>query len=117
MTYTFIDNGGIEDVSQKRNAKPKRPWSSGKIVEKGLYRSLKTFDGCFNPRKMRGSDNWSTHSWAIAIDLDAPWNRFGQTSFQMSEEVAQCFEEEGFIWGGRWYHRPDAMHFQYCALR
>jgi hypothetical protein len=69
----------------------------GKIVEKGLHRSLKTFDGCFNPRKMRGSDNWSTHSWAIAIDLDAPWNRFGQTSFQMSEEVAQCFEEEGFI--------------------
>jgi hypothetical protein len=89
----------------------------GKIVGKGLHRSLKTFDGCFNPRKMRGSGSWSTHSWAIAIDLDAPWNRFGQTSFQMSEEVAQCFEDEGFIWGGRWHLRPDAMHFQYCTLR
>lgn len=89
----------------------------GKIVERDLHTFLKTFDGCFNPRYMRGSGSWSTHSWAIAIDLDAPWNRFGQASFQMSEEVAQCFEEEGFIWGGRWRHRPDAMHFQYCTLR
>ena len=89
----------------------------GKIVEKGLHASLRTFDGCFNPRRMRGSDSWSTHSWAIAIDIDAPWNRFGQTSFEMSEEVAQCFEEEGFIWGGRWHRKPDAMHFQYCTLR
>ncbi len=96
---------------------PRFQASFGKIVEKGLHRSLKTFDGCFNPRYMRGSGSWSTHSWAIAIDLDEPWNRFGQTSFQMSEEVAQCFEEEGFIWGGRWHHRPDAMHFQYCTLR
>jgi hypothetical protein len=31
LGHTFIDNGGIEDVSQKRNAKPKRPLSSGKI--------------------------------------------------------------------------------------
>ena len=89
----------------------------GKLAERGLSKTLKTFDGCFNPRNMRGSDNWSTHSWAIAIDLDAPWNRFGQTSFQMSEQIAQCFEEEGFIWGGRWHLRPDAMHFQYCSAR
>jgi len=89
----------------------------GKLVEKDLHKLLKTFDGCFNPRHMRGSGSWSTHSWAIAIDVDAPWNRFGQTSFQMSEEVAQCFEEEGFIWGGRWHRRPDAMHFQYCTVR
>jgi hypothetical protein len=89
----------------------------GKIVQKKLHTSLKTFDGCFNPRRMRGSGSWSTHAWAIAIDLDAPWNRFGQTSFQMSEEVAKCFEDEGFIWGGRWHRRPDAMHFQYCTLR
>jgi hypothetical protein len=89
----------------------------GKLVERNLQASLKTFDGCFNPRFMRGSDTWSTHAWAIAIDLDAPWNRFGQTTFQMSEEVAQCFEEEGFIWGGRWQGRPDAMHFQYCTVR
>jgi hypothetical protein len=89
----------------------------GKIVERNLHASLKTFDGCFSPRFMRGSDTWSTHSWAIAIDLDARWNRFGQTTFQMSEEVAQCFEQEGFIWGGRWQGRPDAMHFQYCTVR
>ncbi len=89
----------------------------GKIVEKNLYTSLKTFDGCFNIRNMRGSGNWSTHAWGIAIDLDAPWNPFGQTSFGMREEVVQCFEDEGFVWGGRWRPRPDAMHFQYCTGR
>lgn len=89
----------------------------GKVVDRGLHGTLRTFDGCFNPRQIRGGDSWSTHSWGIAIDIDAPWNRFGQTLFEMSQEVAQCFEEEGFIWGGRWQHRPDAMHFQYCTLR
>lgn len=86
------------------------------IVKRGLARQLKTYDGCHNVRYMRGAGQWSTHSWAISIDLDAPWNRFGQENFAMSQEVARCFEENGFVWGGRW-NRPDAMHFQYCTLR
>ena len=100
-----------------RLAAPKFQAAFGKVVESNLHGSLRTFDGCFNPRHMRGSDRWSTHSWGIAIDIDAPWNRFGQASFEMSEDLAQCFEEEGFIWGGRWQRRPDAMHFQYCTVR
>jgi len=31
LGHQFIDNGGIKDVSKKRNAKPERPLSSGKI--------------------------------------------------------------------------------------
>lgn len=88
-----------------------------KLVARGLHTRLRTFDGCFYPRRVRGGSSWSTHSWAVAVDLDAPWNRFGQTAFGMDEEVAACFEEEGFIWGGRWSGRPDAMHFQYCTVR
>ncbi len=88
----------------------------GLLVKRGLAGQLRTYDGCYNVRYMRGAGQWSTHSWGIAIDLDAPWNRFGQENFEMSQDVARCFEENGFIWGGRW-NRPDAMHFQYCALR
>ncbi len=87
-----------------------------RVVERGLASNLRTYDGCFSVRYMRGAGQWSTHSWGIAIDLDAQWNRFGQRNFAMDEELARCFEEEGFVWGGRW-NRPDAMHFQYCSLR
>ncbi|MGB8656875.1 MAG: peptidoglycan-binding protein [Candidatus Zixiibacteriota bacterium] len=96
----------------------------GNLVTRGLAGELKTFDGCFSPRLKRGiapssgagAEDWSTHSWAIAVDLNAPWNAFGQTSFEMSKEFARCFNDAGFVWGGDWSY-PDAMHFQYCTVR
>ncbi|MEW6326879.1 MAG: M15 family metallopeptidase [Thermodesulfobacteriota bacterium] len=69
---------------------------------------------CFLKEIVRAA--WSVHSWAIAIDVNAAWNAFGQRDFEMSEEFAACFEEVGFVWGGRW-SKPDAMHFQYCLDR
>jgi len=94
------------------------------LVARGFAGQLKTFDGCYNPRLKRGSstsltaggDTWSTHSWGIAIDLNAPWNAFGQKKFEMTQEFAQCFRDVGFVWGGDWSY-PDAMHFQYCTVR
>ena len=47
-----------------------------KIVELGID----LFGGCFNYRKMRGGSAWSTHSWAIAIDLDPARNKLKETS-------------------------------------
>ncbi len=99
-----------------RLAAPRFQAAFRRLVHRGLAGELKTYDGCFNVRYMRGAGQWSTHSWGIAIDLDARWNRFGQHNFAMKEEVARCFEEEGFVWGGRW-NRPDAMHFQFCTVR
>lgn len=86
------------------------------VVSRGFAGQLKTFDGCYNPRLKRGGNSWSTHSWGIAIDLNAPWNAFGQRNFQMTQELAQCFRDVGFVWGGDWSY-PDAMHFQYCTVR
>ena len=87
------------------------------VVEQGLSEQIKTFDGCYNPRMIRGGKEWSTHSWGNSIDLNATWNRFGQKNFEMSEELAKCFEEAGLVWGGRWTNFPDAMHFQYVTIR
>jgi len=43
-----------------------------KIKELGLDR----FNGCFNNRLMRGSaSKWSTHSWAISLDMYASKNK------------------------------------------
>ena len=98
---------------------PKFKAALEKVVERKLANRLKTFDGCIAdpPRQMRGGSAWSMHSWGIAIDLNASLNAMGNQNFEMSEEVARCFEEEGFVWGGRWKGRfTDAMHFQYATV-
>jgi len=70
---------------------PKFQTAFRNIVARGLAGQLKTFDGCYGPRLKRGGNTWSTHSWGIAIDLNTPWNAFGQTNFEMTKEFAQCF--------------------------
>tara|TARA_R110000772_G_scaffold240754_4_gene353031 strand:- start:5872 stop:6333 length:462 start_codon:yes stop_codon:yes gene_type:complete len=47
-----------------------------KIVELGID----LFAGCFNYRQMRGGDDYSTHSWGIAIDLDSARNKLRETA-------------------------------------
>ena len=89
--------------------------------------------GCFNPRKMRFDADapWSTHTWAIAFDLndgknrafqrkaidpmpfDVGWDRFSD----LPQGVVAAFEGVGFTWGGRWGNGKrggycDPMHFQ-----
>lgn len=81
------------------------------IIERGLTQEVKTWDGCFNIRKIRGYKYaWSLHSWAVAVDINAAWNRLGKNP-QMSKELVACFTDAGFDWGGEW-RRPDGMHFQ-----
>ena len=82
------------------------------IVKSGLASELKTFDGCFNVRYMRGAKKLSTHSWAIAIDLNASTNRLGAEP-KIHMGIVSCFENEGFVWGGRW-KRKDGQHLQYA---
>lgn len=82
------------------------------IVAADLAHEILTFDGCYNVRYIRGRKKLSTHSWAIAIDLNAETNRLGATP-QMHEGVVACFENNGFTWGGR-FTRKDGQHFQYA---
>ncbi len=42
-----------------------------KIQELGID----LYGGCFNYRKMRGGNDWSRHSWGVAIDLDPERNQ------------------------------------------
>jgi hypothetical protein len=96
---------------------PKFQQAFKNVIDRGLAGQIKTFGGCLNKRKVRGGNEWSMHSWGIAIDINVQWNQFGQKNFQMSEELAKCFEDVGFVWGGRWTGWPDAMHFQYATVR
>jgi len=87
------------------------------IIERCLQSEVKTWDGCFNVRLIRGSsdpDDWSLHSWGIAIDINAAWNGLGKTP-QMSAALVKCFTDAGFDWGGTW-KRKDGMHFQLSTI-
>lgn len=85
------------------------------IIDRRLSHLVKTWDGCFNIRRMRGYRSWSLHSWGIAIDINAAWNGLGKEP-QMPMELVQCFFDADFEWGGFW-KRKDGMHFQLSYLR
>ena len=73
------------------------------------------FSGSFAVRPIRGSTAPSMHSYALAIDFNAPANPLGapesKTLFKPSSLVVKAFAEEKWIWGGNWVSRRDAMHF------
>ena len=84
------------------------------IINRNLVSQLKTWDGCFNIRKKRGSISQSLHSWGLVIDINAAWNGFGKPP-TMSKELVSCFTDAGFDWGGTW-KKPDGMHFQLSRI-
>jgi hypothetical protein len=90
-----------------------RVYGYAKIKELGID----LFGGCFNFRKMRAADDWSTHSWAIAIDLDPARNamntKVAKSQFSKPEykQMISIFKKHGFEWGGDLWGK-DCMHFQ-----
>lgn len=84
------------------------------IISGGFLNELRTWDGCFNIRTKRGGSTQSLHSWGIAVDINASWNKFGKKP-TMHTGIVKAFESAGFDWGGHW-DRPDGMHFQLSIL-
>ncbi len=84
------------------------------LIQRGFVNELKTWDGCFNIRKMRGLQSMSLHSWGIAIDVNAFENGLNATP-KLSSGFVKCFTDAGFDWGGTWT-RKDGMHFQLSKI-
>jgi len=82
------------------------------LISTGLYKEIKTWDGCFNIREKRGSKTISTHSWGIAVDMNAAWNKF-KGSVSWSNEFLEVWRKNGWICGADWSQKyKDGMHFQ-----
>jgi len=86
------------------------------LIDRGKVDELKTWDGCFSIRPIRGysKEVFSLHSWGLAVDVNAAENGLGRTP-QLSWDFVKCFTDAGFEWGGVW-ERRDGMHFQIARL-
>lgn len=101
------------------------------LIDTGCVEELRTWDGCFNVRVVRGyellyktykesgnvskaNELMSIHSWAVAIDVNAYENGLGKEP-KLSEEFVKCFKGAGFDWGGD-FSRKDGMHFQLAKI-
>jgi hypothetical protein len=83
------------------------------LKKRGLLSELKTFDGCFNIRDVRGVPGMiSTHAYGLAIDINAKENGLGKEP-KLSKDFVQCFTDAGWTWGGN-FKRKDGMHFEFA---
>lgn len=84
------------------------------LILRDKAKELVTFDGCFNIRRKRVGVTPSLHSWGLAVDVNAAWNRLGRKP-TLTPGFVQCWTDAGFEWGGTW-RIPDGMHFQLARL-
>ena len=87
--------------------------------------------GGYNWREIRSSSRMSYHSWGLAVDIQPKnpgnsaiywlWERSRNRDWMLvplnarwkpPDRVIEAFEQEGFIWGGKWA-MYDTMHFEY----
>lgn len=84
------------------------------LHDRGILSELKTFDGCYMVRDIRGvPGKVSAHAYAGAIDLNAKENRLGRPCV-LSDGFKQCFKDEGFTCGAD-FIRIDGMHMSWLG--
>lgn len=83
-------------------------------------KTLLKMDGGFAWRRIAGENRLSPHAFGIAFDISPGiatywrWSKLRPHPLQKSypTSIVAAFENEGFIWGGKW-HEYDLMHFEY----
>lgn len=95
-----------------------------------FVRSLGRVDG-YNWRRIAGTETLSVHSYGTAVDLilnrtggkqvywlwthnsgEKFYNMPYEKRFSPPEAFIKAFEEQGFVWGGKWLFY-DTIHFEY----
>jgi len=104
--------------------------ASGDSEVQAFIHSIASIEG-YNWREIADSPSRSNHSWGIAVDIlpknwgkkNIYWNWVSywndrwmliplERRWMPPEAVVDAFEDEGFIWGGKWL-LWDNMHFEY----
>lgn len=94
-----------------RDFKPLLQEAFRELELQGFHQEIKTCDGCFNIRHVRGSYSvLSVHSWGAAIDLNARDNPLGSQG-RWSSDLLAIMSQSGLYCGQLWTGRKDPMHF------
>jgi len=87
-----------------------------------LWLRIMPYGGGFQPRLIRGGDEWSMHSFGLAHDFDPAQNPLGWLprdcrlgSTPEGTAIVEIFESWGFFWGGHFSGRKDCQHFQWAT--
>lgn len=78
----------------------------------GLWPLIHTLESyCF--RMSRTTHRLSTHSWGIAVDINAATNPLGSHG-DLDPRLIAVFQGHKWTYGGHW-PTPDPMHFQFAT--
>jgi hypothetical protein len=88
------------------------------LIKTKLVKELKTYDGCLNVRLKRGLNDYSIHSWGLALDFNAALNplnvKVGSRPNMFTHEFLEVWRRHGWTCGAS-FSRPDGMHFQFTS--
>lgn len=87
------------------------------IEQLGLLGDIRSFDGAFVARTIRGNRALSAHALGLAVDINVRWNPFGTEPAPAGSEgtvvrLVPVFAKHGFTWGG-WATLPEGNHFEF----
>jgi len=86
----------------------------------------------YSNRPISGTRIPSNHSWGTAVDINAPSNPYASREWHrrnargtrpfglalvcnIPQKCVSLWEGNGFRWGGRYYEKPDPMHFEFLG--
>ncbi len=85
-------------------------------AERRGYRHRKADTGAYNCRKIGGTNKWSNHAWALAVDVNWQSNPFTATlRTDMPVWYRHLWNRYGFAWGGDYSRKKDAMHYEFMG--
>ena len=84
----------------------------GHILNQHLQTSVEHGIYGYACRAKRGSGDWSTHAFGIAIDVSSAEEYMGKCTSTVNENHAQIWKSHGWHWGLSFC---DPMHFQYAT--
>lgn len=93
--------------------------------EAGLLSHIKTFDGAWVARFIRGKaaeQILSNHAFGTAFDINCKWNPFGGKPAPSGQAgcvyaLIPLANKFGFYWGGHFKNKKDGMHFEVAQIR
>ncbi|MGH7788125.1 MAG: M15 family metallopeptidase [Candidatus Binatia bacterium] len=121
LATPLLAHSGTDSLAVHAKARDPLARAFEAIDDAGLGHLIITCDGTFVARHKgwNAARSLSSHTWGIAIDLNARWNGYGTEPAPLGSvgsvrELVPHFEAQGFAWGG--YFQPlnicDGMHFE-----